>query len=561
MLADHQRAAAARARDVLLRRRGVILADDVGLGKSFVGAAVMRDFLDDGATIELLVPAALVAQWRETLARFAVFAKITTHDGLLGDATVPDARDDRLIVVDEAHAFRNRATKRYDALARRSIGARMLLITATPICNSIEDLRAIVDLVAPDDLLADRGVPSIDVAFERRDREWIDVIIAEVMIRRDRGVLPASLQFGELDREVVRHDVFDPDGEVTRLIESLAFPLVDGQALLRRFLWRRLESSEAALLESVRRQLRFYTRALDSLSRGVLLEKREYRRAFAHEEDRQAFQQVLFWELWAPPSSADLDPKAIEEEMARLGELRRIVERSPHAKREQLVAICQNACDPALVFTSSVATARDLHAALRAHLRCGIATSRDRDDALLAYERFRAGRLDVLVATDMASEGLNLQRAGIVIHYDLPWNPVKLDQRNGRAFRIGQTRPSVRAIYFLPRSGHTSIVDVIARKNRERKRTLHRRSAIGHQPSASLPPRLSRDAAAVRMIATLERRGVRTPEGLERRHKAGLERLIAAMAGEYLDPARIAYLDDALGLESAVTATAATASL
>ena len=73
------------------------------------------------------------------------------------------------------------------------------------------------------------------------------------------------------------------------------------------------------------------------------------------------------------------------------------------------------------------------------------------------------GGLDVLVATDVASEGLDLQAAGVVVHYDLPWSPVRLDQRNGRIHRIGQKREQVRAIYFVParydaRSGIVSIL-------------------------------------------------------------------------------------------------------
>ena len=59
----------------------------------------------------------------------------------------------RFIVVDEAHAFRNRRTQRWCALARRSIGARLLLVTATPICNSADDLLALVSLIAADDAL------------------------------------------------------------------------------------------------------------------------------------------------------------------------------------------------------------------------------------------------------------------------------------------------------------------------------------------------------------------------------------------------------------------------
>lgn len=560
MLAEHQRAATTRALEILRRRRGVILADEVGLGKSFVGAAVGASMQSDGYSIELIVPAALVAQWRETIASFRVTATVITHDGLLSDTRVPVSEERRLIIVDEAHAFRNPAIQRYDALARRSVGALMMLITATPICNSVADLHAIVSLMAADDCVMDRGVPSISLAFERRDREWIDIVIAELMIRRDRDVLPESLHFGSLRREIVRHEIFTGGGAVGHLIDALAFPLIGGGPLLRRFLWRRLESSEAALLESIRRQLRFYTRALDSLSRGVLLEKRDYRRAFSHEEDREAFQQVLFWELWAPPSAGSIDPREIEDEVRRLEALRDDVAQSPNEKRQQLLDLCFPAREPMLIFTSCVATARDIFAALRDRMRCGLATSRERERASITFDRFRAGQYDVLIATDMAAEGLNLQRAGMVIHYDLPWNPVRLDQRNGRAHRIGQQRPEVRAVYFVPRPDRTGIMEIMTSKNRERRRTLSSCGAgrpARRSPAVTLPPRLTRDAAAVKLIPMLERRGIPVVESMERRHKAGLERLIAAMTGEYLDERRIESLFAAVASETAdVTAIA-----
>src|SRR6185369_15845983 len=114
-------------------------------------------------------------------------------------------------------------------------------------------------------------------------------------------------------------------------------------------------------------------------------------------------------------------------------------------KRRMLVELLANEREPALIFTGAAATARDLGATLR----CAVITARERsrDDVLRA---FRDGRIDRVVSTDLAAEGLNLQRAGIVIHYDIPWNPVKLDQRNGRAHRIGQRRATVRAVYFVP---------------------------------------------------------------------------------------------------------------
>src|SRR5437868_6617874 len=101
MLAEHQREAAARAREILAHRGGVILADDVGLGKSFVAAAVAADF----QRVLLVVPASLVAQWRETLQMFHVEADIATHDTI-------KPTNAQLVIVDEAHAFRNPSTRR-----------------------------------------------------------------------------------------------------------------------------------------------------------------------------------------------------------------------------------------------------------------------------------------------------------------------------------------------------------------------------------------------------------------------------------------------------------------
>ncbi|HWS71848.1 MAG TPA: DEAD/DEAH box helicase [Thermoanaerobaculia bacterium] len=533
MLAEHQSEAVARLVVLLRERGGAILADDVGLGKSFVAAAVAREL---GVETEWIVPATLVAQWRETLNAFGIEGRIVTHDSLIHDAVaaVAGAARERLVIVDEAHAFRNPRTRRYDALARRALGARLLLVTATPVCNSIADLEALVALITDDDALLDCGVASIDLAFERRDREGVETIVRELVVRRERDVLPPALQFGALQRHVVRHPVFDVAGE----IDALRFPLVGSAPLLRRFLRRRLESSEAALLESIRRQLRFYERALDCLASGRTLTKRDYRRAFANEEDREAFQQVLFWELWAP-SGGVADAREVREEVARLHALRARVEQSPGAKRAMLVELVTAEREPLLIFTGSAATARDLFAALRARARCGLVTARERGrDATI--EAFRRGLIDVLICTDLAAEGLNLQRAALVVHCDIPWNPVKLDQRNGRAHRIGQHREAVRAIYFLPERDETRIVKTVSAKNRVRRRVLRPvATSNGAASATALRPRVARDAAVVRFYAALEKRGLATPELLARRHRAGIERLLVEMTSEDLDARRV----------------------
>ena len=527
-LAPHQIEAVDRVGALLDRFRGALLADEVGLGKSFVAAAVAAAHRGE---IEVIVPASLVEQWQQTLDEFGVAADVITHDSLLSDRFVPQPDDDRLLIVDEAHAFRNRATQRYDALARRSIGARLLLVTATPICNSPDDLASLIALIAPDDALRFAGVASIDDAFRIRDADAIRTVIAELVIRRDRDVLPEALQFGTIERHVIRHPVAD-----VHEIDALRFPLIDAHHdLLRRVLWRRLESGEAALIESVRRQTRFYERALECLRSGRTLTKREYRRAFGDEEDRDALQEVLFWDVFAPRGTG-VDADEIREEIGRLDRIRDATSASPRQKRELLARVCRSESEPILIFTSAIATARDIAGALRA----GMLTSRGAEP-VDALDAFRRGRLNIIVCTDLASEGLNLQRAGVVVHYDIPWNPVKLDQRNGRAWRIGQTRDSVRAIYFIPESRRTGVIETVAAKNRARRRLLRGTTAQSSQSLLALPPHLPRDAPAVALMRTMRARNLSAP-GIARRYRAGVERLFAEVAREFVDERRLGEL-------------------
>ena len=525
-LAPHQREAVDQILMLLDRRHGAILADAVGLGKSFVAAAVAAAL--SANAIEVIVPASLVDQWKETLCDFGVDAHVLTHDALLSDRFVAQPRQQRLLIVDEAHGFRNPRTQRYHALALRSIGAKLLLVTATPICNSPDDLHALVALIAADDALRAIGVASIEDSFRKREAHGIRTILSALVVRRDRDVLGPDLQFGAIARRVIRHPVLDARG-----IDALQFPLISKHhALLRRILWRRLESSEAALLESIRRQTRFYERALDCLRTGRTLNKREYRRAFGHEEDRDAFQEVLFWDVFAP-SEAQIDAEEIREEMRRLDTLAGAAMAAPNRKREMLIRILSQ---PTLIFTAAIATARDLRSAIP---NAGLMTSRGMQPEG-ALDAFRRGRIDTLICTDLASEGLNLQRAGAVVHYDIPWNPVKLDQRNGRAWRIGQTRDVVEAIYFIPDSRRTRIIETVAFKNRTRRRLLAGGVTSVPAPSLlALPPHLPRDSAAVALILRLRESGLAIPPRLAGRHRAGIERLFSDMSAEYVDERRL----------------------
>ncbi len=535
-LAEHQREAVTALEAILARHGGAILADEPGLGKSFIAASIAASRSD----CELLVPASLVAQWEETLRAFGAAASVTTHDRILSDELLPPPHR-RLIIVDEAHGFRNPRTQRYDALARRSVGAEMLLVTATPVCNSARDLEALLALIVPDDALLDAGVPSIDAAFAARDREALGAVMAALVVRRDRSFLPPRLQFGELRRRVIRCETFTADGEIPRVLDALRFPLMNESALLRQFLWRRLISSEAALVESVRRQRRFYERALECLASGRALPKHVYRRLFAREEDAEAFQTVLFWDLFVPPD-ASASAAEIDDEVRRLDRLRELAEASPRRKRHRLAELCTG--EPTLVFTGWAATAIDLHQAVPGS---ALVTGRERKRGEEAIAAFRAGHVDVLICTDLAAEGLNLQRAGRVVHYDVPWNPVKLDQRNGRAHRIGQQRETVSAYYFL--SADDPVFPIAVKKKRIAKALSTQHSALSTS-QGTMRPRIASSAAVVRFRALAKAHGWTTPSALERRHRAGFERLLAALSRELIDERRLRDLEPFANLES-----------
>jgi hypothetical protein len=118
---------------------------------------------------------------------------------------------------------------------------------------------------------------------------------------------------------------------------------------------------------------------------------------------------------------------------------------------------------------------------------------------------------------------------------------VKLDQRNGRAWRIGQMRDCVQAIYFIPDSRRTRIIETVAAKNRTRRRLLD-----GSRPSErsastlfALPPRLTRDSSAVVLIRQLRKAGIAIPRQVARRYRAGIEGLFNDMSREYIDERRL----------------------
>ena len=480
MLASHQKTGLTRIREMIRRWGGAILADEPGMGKSYIAAALAADAAREGVVPHLIVPASLRAQWILCMQRFGFEApEIVSHEALHRRPPANFDRGSKLILVDEAHRFRNPRTKRYGALCDLARGQPVLLVTATPVCNQLGDLLALLRIFAADDILHQEGVASMTGAFENADRNAVQKILEELVVRRTRESLPSTLAFGPVERRVVPYRI-DQSDEIAGQLKRLRFPVMarpSDRHLLRTLMWRRLDSSEAAFRESLRRQRRFYLRALEATGEGCHLSRRDFLRIFGDGGDEAPVQELMFRSFWFPAGRArEDDLRAIDCELSVIDTLLRILDRSEGLKLQALRRICDEIPDERiLIFTGAVATASAVYAILRDRRRAGYVSS-DRtlvgrhsfSDASYAFESFARGELDLIVATDIASEGLNLESASCVIHYDLPWNPVKLEQRNGRAARIGQIRSNVRAMYFISSSrvGRMRSLGVIAAKAR-----------------------------------------------------------------------------------------------
>ena len=466
-LAPHQVSAAERLVGMLTRYGGALLADAVGLGKSYVALAVALAFSEPFA---LVVPAVLVQQWRGLLREHDVAAAILTHESLSGSTfRLSDCPTVRLFVVDEAHRFRNPQTQRYAALARLVVGARVLLVTATPIHNRLGDLCHLFRLFLRDHALSALGVPSLNGAARADgNAQALRAAAARLCVARsrkrvrtgyDRG--PVPLLFPErTPTRAIRIGSTD-DVQLEAIVGAIARLDAGGDAaaLFRLLLLLQLDSSMAAFRESLARYEAFLELGTAAAAEGTTLGRRDFRRLFPAEQDEL---QLAFFPLLLPPGAGT----ASETDRALLRLLRELSAGTSDPKADALAGLLEQSCVKTIVFARARATVHYLMRRLRGLRVAAVTGERGwfgseparREEVLQAFAPRAQGARDpvaaletrVLLATDLVSEGLNLQDAARVIHYDLPWSPARLAQRVGRIDRAASLHERIDVVAFLP---------------------------------------------------------------------------------------------------------------
>jgi hypothetical protein len=445
-----QRVSFRRAVAAVRRYGGALLADPVGTGKTYVALAVAAA-LNRRPSI-CLVPAALADQWRAVAARLGVPVVVWSHERVSRGA-LPD-RGGALVVVDESHHFRNAATLRYRHLAPWLVGRRALLVSASPVVNRLPELGHQLALAIRDDALRRHGLASL---AEQLDSGRGHPALGHVVLARGSA---AGRRPGARERTIHLDDAaLAPLSGALALVDRLRLstrPPVG--ALVRAAFWRAAASSPPALGASVSRYRRLLLHARDATRAGRAPDRRALRQLTADLDD-----QLLFWELLDTGNGAgDFaldDLPALDE----LGTVLATAARGADPKLDRLRALLADGRST-LVFTGARATVRHLCDRLAGPLawctgaRAGIGRQPVPRRVVLDWFRPGAHQSDDamgfaprhLITTDVAAEGLDLHRAERVVHYDLPWTPARMEQREGRARRVGAVHSTVEVVRFEP---------------------------------------------------------------------------------------------------------------
>jgi len=476
-----------------------ILADDPGAGKTIMTGLLLKELIIRGDLKRCLIvsPGSLSEQWQDELYnKFHLKFEILTNDRLesavsgnaFTECNLCIARLDKLarndvlqeklrmsewdlIVVDEAHKMSAtvwggevRYTKRFQ-LGRllSNITRHFLLLTATPHNGKEADFHLFLSLIDQDRF--EGAVRSSSQAIEVSD-------VMRRLVKEDLLKFDGKPLFPERRAYTVNYDLSPREAqlyhEVTEYVreefnraDNLSGEHKNTVGFALTILQRRLASSPEAIYQSLHRRLERLEHRLNEEKLGKRAE--EYTSSIDYDDDYDdddysAGEREREEENVAEKASASRTIAELEAEIKTLKKLERLaneVRRSGEDRKwEELSRLLQdNGCmftadgqrEKLIIFTEHKDTLRYLADKIRTlfgseEMVVTIHGGMLRDERRKVQEKFKQDKdVRILIATDAAGEGINLQRAHLMINYDLPWNPNRLEQRFGRIHRIGQT--------------------------------------------------------------------------------------------------------------------------
>ncbi len=466
-----------------------LLADDPGLGKTIMAGLVMKELKARGLLkrVLLIVPAHLQDQWqremqdwfredfvvlrRELLKSLYASDFFERNPQVLTSMDLARKEDVRevlarqrwdLVIVDEAHKLsatrygqKVYKTKRYqlgETLEPKA--THLLFLTATPHKGDDDAYFLLLNLLQPrlfadpNQLKAAARSEGIPFVLRRTKEQAVDLDGRKLFRKRDVKTVGVSLT--EMERRL-----YDAVTDYVRRWYATVADKTDRRsrnvALALTVLQRRLSSSLFAVRESLRRRKSKLQTLLDEWERRLQEEE-------LPEWDEDTFQDLTEmtaqeWESFQERLEGITAARTVEElqeELAELDELIRLAweaeKAGEEAKMQELRRVAEqhlrhNPDEKLLVFTEF----KDTLTALERRFQqwgfpCAVIHGQMNLQARIAEERRFRDEMPVMVATDAAGEGINLQFCRLMVNYDLPWNPNRLEQRMGRIHRYGQKR-------------------------------------------------------------------------------------------------------------------------
>ena len=414
-----------------------ILADEVGLGKTIEASIVYKELAIRGLArrVLILTPASLVGQWQGELEekffeRFdaptdpddwhKVTKAIVSHDRARSRRHAEEILRHRwdLVIVDEAHKVKSHrgATYRFIEQIERDF---ILLLTATPLQNDLRELYNLVTLLRPGQLGTWQEFKAEHLVAgdqrQPRDPEALRALTHEVMIRTRRSSVVDDL---DLPPRRPRH----PEVKLTRAESDLYARTTEFLRRLYREGFVQPAEQEADQGEKKATKKGMVQLALIHLRQRLCSSSRALAESLAHLAE-------------SPRMSPEY--RGIAKQLAK-----RAQGIKTHAKLDVLTTLLKETPDRLVIFSDHRPTIELIAERVKKLGRqpivyWGTHTTPERDKRIGA---FHDDERSVLIATRAGSEGRNLQFCNVLVNYDLPWNPMVVEQRIGRLHRIGQRR-------------------------------------------------------------------------------------------------------------------------
>ncbi len=536
---------------------GAILTDSVGLGKTFTSLAVISYFNSLNHYALVIAPKKIAPNW-EALSgnnkhsilkgdnlKFDVMYHSTFRSSKTPTGTkLEDFNFSKykLIVIDESHNFRNSESTTYKQMLKyvleENLDTKVLLLTATPINNSLNDLASQMYLInrsnntrvffnslsentkslnyyaeinRNEKLINDTG--DISVITEDYKR-----IIHSYFVNRNRQYIKshykADINFPERKMHNVNYinDIQYIDniyGIITnKLTLAIYTPLnyVSAetkskygmhrgrehglQSLMTILLLKRLDSSFKSFKQTIDKMIFRYENALSynylsDIDNNIfnIINEIDF-------DDDEMDSQAHFGEYSSSDNYGPLNEdfkKDIQRDIDLLKTMRNYeLEKLDNSKLVELLSIITNHVvlnQKLIIFTTYSDTAFSLYENVRqnipGNLKVGLVTGSEsqidgkRVDQQSIIDKFKNDKeFRVLIATDVLSEGQNLQVANNIVHYDIHWNPVRLIQREGRVDRIGSVHSEFNCYYFWPAKDIESYIKLKSKINRKSRASL-----------------------------------------------------------------------------------------